>query len=358
MYYRLCPDHSRQDVDLSHVMGGPTATTCWIIGSGPSLADLPTNEIAASPAPKFGMNLAGTGLLRPNLWTSYDPTVRFHRSIYLDPSVMKFVHACRAMDLIPETSFKVCDAPNLYFFDRHRMRGFCDFPRPLIAGLKHPASVNCSPQQSGITDWQDSLIQAIDIAYQLGFRRLYLAGCELFIAPPPVLLEIAQRYGVRYEPREPLSRFLQRCRRAGATLAECDYLTVPGQYHFDEYKAFRAVVNTDEHYYRVTQYLRLARRSLALCGLELLSVTPHSRLNDYFPFVPVENALRRVLEENGDPSTEATLGRYTQASLRGPEDRIPMRDYRPHNWPLPGKATSPEPLPERLMEIEIPNEAG
>ena len=104
-FFRLETDGTKAAGIPQDAFAGPGRTACWIIGGGPSLTEMPCAEIAASPAPNFGVNLAGTGTLRTNLWTSYDPSARFHRSVYLDASIVKFVHRRRAMDLVPETTF-------------------------------------------------------------------------------------------------------------------------------------------------------------------------------------------------------------------------------------------------------------
>jgi hypothetical protein len=305
-------------------------TACWIIGGGPSLADLPHEAVARSPVPKFAINLAGSGLLRPTFWTSYDPSSRFHRSVYLDASIMKFVHARRAMDLVPETAFKVCDCPAMLFFDRHTQRGFAD----LLA-----------PGQQGIIDWNDSLLQAIDIAYRLGFRVLYLAGCDMHVRPSDELLEHAGRAGVQYLAREPLDRFLRRCEEAGLARAKTDQFPSSRQYHFDEAKPHAAAIQTDLHYFRVAQYLRLARRALALAGMELVSVTPDSRLNDNFEYRSVAVVLEQIARDVGDPQSEPTRGLYTGTAARTLLGIGAMKDYRPHHWGkarVGAKAPNPE----------------
>lgn len=318
MFFRLHTDATRQEVDVVNHFAGPMRSTCWIICGGPSLNRLPLDLIRDSPSPKFCVNLAGVGLLRPDFWTSYDPTSRFLRTTYLDPSIMKFVHRCRASDLIPETTYKVCEAPNALFFDRDRQRGFADFPS--------------SSPGSGIVDWQDSFIQAIDIAYRLGFRRLLLAGCEMFIKPSATQQRVALECGVEYIPREPLRDFFRRCQHAGLKLERMAALDPPTQYHFEEHKPLPAAIQTDEHYFRIVQYLRLSRRALALAGLELVSVTPVSRLNDHFPCQLVEQVSQSILDDVGDPSRELTRGRYTSQDSRLPAGLAPMRDFRPHFW--------------------------
>lgn len=330
MFHRLHTDGASTPAPLDNAFAGPTPTACWLIGGGPSLATLPTDAIARSPLPKMAVNLAGTRLLRPTFWTSYDPSSRFHRSVYLDPSILKFVHRRRAMDLIPETAFKVCEAPSTFFFDRDPQRGFTDF---------------LSPSHTTIVDWADSFVQAIDLLYHLGFRILYLAGCELRVHPSASQLARARAAGVDHNPHGRLDEWLNACRKAGLTDADLDRLDPAPQYHFDESKPIAAAVNTDLHYFRIAQYLRLSRRAISLAGLQLISVTPDSRLNDYFPFLPIETPLARINETIGDPATEPTRGLYRQSAPRTAPHLGPMRDYRPHNWthrkPLPPAAQPP-----------------
>jgi hypothetical protein len=288
----------------------------------------------------MAINLAGTRLLRPTFWTSYDPSARFHRSVYLDPSILKFVHRRRSMDLIPETTFKVCEAPATFFFDRDPQRGFADF---------------LSPTHTTLVDWADSFVQAIDLLYHLGFRTLYLAGCELRIHPSPAQLTRAQSAGVEHNPRGRLDEWLNTCRIAGLTDSDLDLLDPAPQYHFDEFKPIAAAANTDLHYFRITQYLRLSRRAISLAGLQLISVTPDSRLNDFFPYTPIESILSQLKESIGDPSTEPTRGLYRQTTPRQSPHIGPMRDYRPHNWParksIPPSA-QPGPAPSALQKLK------
>lgn len=341
MFYRRATDGTRLRMPLENQFAGPVATPCWLIGAGPSLSKMGLEEIANSPAARFGVNLAGSGLIRPDLWTSYDPTVRFHRSIYLDPSVTKFVHESRAMDLIPETTFKVCDAPNLYLIDRTQLPGFHEFP---------------GQGDAPITDWQDSLIQAIDIAYRLGFRELYLAGCDMWIPPSSAWRRAAAALGVAYDAREPLGDFAHRCEHAGMERARMEELNTGAQYHFDECKSLSAAIQTDAHYFRVAQTLRLCRRSMGLAGLKLISVTPGSRLNDHFPVMTVGQAARSILNQVGDPSQEQTRGRYSTLQTRHPTRTAPMRDVRPHFWPATKVDQETKPTPVSKGRVSPPRD--
>ncbi len=351
MFFRIHSDGTRTPVDLRGHFAGPSRSTCWIIGGGPSLAELPCDRIERSPVPRLAVNLCGFGLLRPTIWTAYDPTVRFHRSTYLDASILKLLPARRATDLVPETTHKVGDCPNTLFFERDGQRGFHNFPRG-----EQPAD--------DVTDWQDSLVQAIDLAWKLGFRRLLLAGCDMFVQPPEDHRNLAASLGVLYQPEEPLRDFYDRCRNAGLDPQDLEKREPIQPYHFEETKSLAAALQTDFHYFRIVQYLRLSRRAMALAGLELVSATPSSRLNAFFPYRPCDGLLAEIADEVGDPARESTRGQYGRRHDATIHVTAGMKDFRPHNWSRP-TSTHPRCQPshrrterlaeavDRLPEIEV-----
>ncbi len=340
LFFRLSSDRTRGPVSLENHYAGTQPAACWLIGGGPSFDARAAEIIAATPAPRMCLNLAGTGLVRPTFWTSYDPSARFLTSVYLDPSILKFVKTSRAMDLVPETSFKVCDSPNLVFFEGDAQRGFADF---------------LAPSHTGIVDWNDTFVQAIDILYRLGFRTLYLAGCEMQVRPSAAWIDAAAERGISYAPGDLLADFARACERGGLSRDDLQRLNTDRQYHFDETKPLPAAINTDRHYFRIVQSLRLCRRALSLAGMSLISVTPESRLNDWFPATTIEAAAGSILDATGDPARERTEGLYTHRRRRTAATQGPMRDVRPHHWKS-GVEPNPrndEPPPEEIRRREL-----
>ncbi|MBA4031361.1 MAG: hypothetical protein C0478_10805 [Planctomyces sp.] len=312
MFHRSTTDQSFTPLDLRDFYAAPEGAACWLMGGGPSLTRLPLAEIRASHIPIMAVNLAGQGHLIPDFWTAYDPTARFLPSIYRSPRTLKFLHRRRSMDLLPGGTHKLCECPGLVFFENEKR----DFTHAF------------SPQANKILDWNDSLIQAIDILFHLGFRTLYLAGCELSIAPATAFIEHAAREGLEHHPGQPLRHFLEQCKsRQIAPELSPNEVTGP-QYHFDEAKPLAATLRTDEHYQRTVQLLRLSRKSLTQAGLRLVSVTPDSRLNDYFHYQPVAEVLTTLAAAAGSPELHRTRGLYTGQPLPPPPLRCPMRDLK------------------------------
>lgn len=313
MFFRLSADGIRQPLDVANWFVGPHATSCWIVGGGPSLVRLPFERMTASLAPTFAINLAGSRLFRPDFWTAYDPSARFHRTTYLDSRVVKFVPRRRATDLVPETTFKLHDCPGAAFFE--------------LEGRSYADAI--CPGQAAVLDWADSLVMAIDIAYRLGFRRLFLAGCEMRVSVPAEVIESGKELGIEAVEGESLVEWAERLQGQGVSLEQFDKEASTGVYHFDEPKPLAAALATDRHYFRIAQSLRLARKCFASSGLELVSVTPGSRLNDYFSYREADDVCDELERLWGDPASEQERGRYSLSRPRMPSGIGPMRDFPP-----------------------------
>ncbi len=342
-FFRISPSGVETAVNIDDQFVAPFPSPLWLIGAGPSLQREDIDLIRSSPAPKFCVNLSGCNkdgrppLFRPDFWTGYDSTRRFHKSIYLDPGIMKFVCKSRKADIIPETTYRVYEAPNALFFDRE-YRKFEEFT---------------DPNSDKIIDCQDTFVQAIDIAYRLGFRKIFMVGVELAVIPSDEQLELAAQHGVEYDPRTMSTKmekvdgallrdFDARCREKGLVRdcnpgEECEdgkkrmILDVgrPEHYSMSETRKWQTTIRADEHYYRTSQYLRMARGNFSKNGLELVCCTSPSRLSNYFTNKTVEEACEWIKETVGDPNSETCLGKYEEITKPG-SGLMPMRDYKPH----------------------------
>ncbi|WP_145266729.1 hypothetical protein [Calycomorphotria hydatis] len=123
---------------------------------------------------------------------------------------------------------------------------------------------------------------------------------------------------------------MSRCADAGLSVEELDALPAGPHYHFDETKTLQAARMTDRHYFRVSQQRRLLRTTFVTHGLRLVSVTPDSRMNDYFETRTVEQAAEEIQFWTGDPAAETVTGRYHTNGPRLPEGIGSMRDFGPY----------------------------
>jgi len=343
-FFRAHTDDTRESAALNNHYGSIDGSECWLIGGGPSLTEAPLDDIQNSPVPIMCMNFAGRGLdgspplLTPDLWTAFDPCVRFHKSMLLNSKPAKFLKWSYHKDLVFDSTQKMCDCPNTWFFDTQH-RGYKDFIDPASGKINHS---------------RDTMIQAIDILYHLGFRTIYLVGCELIVKPSDSQIKLARDLGVVYEkgktevaPKKDgalstwsdrLDVFLKSCDERGVgvdrqkTVEKLISVDRERQYSFSETKSFQAAANTDAHYFATVQRLRLARRCISLCGLKIVSCTLGSRLNEYFRFLSPDTVCKMLLDKYGDPATEHTTGRYKD-DFEKPGELYPlMQDIEPEGW--------------------------
>lgn len=334
IFFRSNTDKVRTECPelLNMYLGSHAPPPVWIVGSGPSLNSESAKIIRSTNAPVMAMNFSGRGddgeppLITPDLWTAFDPSPRFHGSIFMNPLVKKFINGGRTMDIVPGTALKACDMPNMYFYDLEN----------------RPYSEFFTEEGVGILHCLDSLILALDICFRLGFRTFYLVGTDLRISPSKEQRELCESKGIRFvsdiswEMLDPkygqapnkeqtdkvttdiLRHLLLELVRKGAAdnvtkaatlLESCN--AREDQYRFTERKPAMAAATCDEHYWRTIQYLRLAKKNMIQKGVKLINCTEGSRLAPFFGYNSVEDSAKEISQLYPDPSSEPTTGRYT-----------------------------------------------
>jgi len=377
-FYRASMDGTWESLEnLRGHYAGTYPSSAWVVGGGPSLADADIDLINASPAPKMCVNYGGRGadgeglLIRPDFWTTYDPTSRFSRHVFLNPSIKKFCNGVRRRDLVPGGSEKVCDCPNMVLYNNEN-RGYADFIKP---GGK---VLNCL----------DSFIQAIDILYHLGFRTIYCVGTDLAVWPSESQIELARSAGVEYDAErmcvtlvdpksdnkpyqsDLLADFVTACEQSGlqdkyrgeAALSDrgkcLDLLAGVDrekQYSFEETKSLPNAIRTDHHYFNNVQYLRQARKNLSMHGVSIISCSPKSRLNAYFENIGVDDADQRIRRRISCDRSESTQGKFTTA-VAPDEGMVRMADIAPYGWTKPEEAIAEiaEAKPDSIQKEDCP----
>lgn len=92
---------------------------------------------------------------------------------------------------------------------------------------------------------------------------------------------------------------------------------------------------------------------MTTAGMQLISVTPHSRLNGWFAYQPASEVIREIRSTIGDQQQELTTGLYTNPPDRMPPGLESPRDFRPPGWPAQ-RVDQPMMDGELLVEAEGP----
>lgn len=160
----------------------------FLVLGGPSLNDLDLDLLSRRGIVSMAVNNAAAWV-RPDLWTVGDPVGKFHDSVWRDPGIVKFCPQPRlgnalrargpdgrlaAIGLTPQ------ECPGVYALRRNS-----DFdpgswlwePTVNWGNGKKEAARNSRPAVLS------TMLQALRLCHYLGFRTVYLLGCDFTMGP-------------------------------------------------------------------------------------------------------------------------------------------------------------------------------
>jgi len=233
MFYRYSKGGARIPVDLDDTCSG---RTLFLAGGAPSLLKEQTHKLAYPGISVMAIN--NTASVIPgcaNYWVGCDKPLCYSPRILLDPKIMKFaIIAKRHFTFRPDQfrEYKFMDCPNIFFFGTHDKFT----PNTLLK------------KDRDFVWWKNTFFDALQIAYHLGFRRVYLVGCSFSIGPD-------KQYSYDFALDEFQRNYNQRLYDQTVTIMK------QAKKHFDEY------------------------------GFEVISATPDSKLNDFYPHIGFDEAI-------------------------------------------------------------------
>jgi len=265
-FYQPCPMFFTREGSQLNMIGHYRGGSIFIICNGPSFAGLDHSLLDKPGVMTFGIN-NGPKSYRPNFWTCVDSPERFIKSIWLDPRITKFIPQATMEKRIFDneqwgmTNKIVGECPNVVGYRRNE--------KFMAKRFLFEDTINWGNHKD-YGGCRSVMLPAIRISFLLGFRKIYLLGCDLNM-------------------RE-------------------DYA-----YHFDEQRAKGAVNNNNNTYKRmIDEYFPQLKPEFEAAGLEVFNCNPKSALK-VFPFVSFEDAIKEATEPLGDVQNERTYGMYSKA---------------------------------------------
>jgi len=146
----------------------------FLIAGGPSFSALDHAKLRQPGVLTMGLNNS-VKTFRPNLWVSVDSPDHFLRSIWLDPTIMKFVPICHASKFVfnsDEWKFmeiRVGDCPNVVYYKRNE-----HFQAKQYLWEDCLNWGNHKDHGGG----RSVMLAALRILFILGIRRVYLLGAD------------------------------------------------------------------------------------------------------------------------------------------------------------------------------------
>jgi hypothetical protein len=220
--------------------------SAFLICGGPSFAKLDHAPLAEAGMLTMGINNSPR-TFRPNLWASVDSPDHWIRSIWLDPTITKFVPTSHA---------------NKRIFDSNKWR----FPGDTVGSCPNIIYYRRNEQFNAERFlWEDSMnwgnhtkfgggrsimLPAIRILFILGIRKIFLLGCDFNMSPTAT-------------------------------------------YHFDQARHRGSVSGNSATYQKLNEWFKQLRPHFEKEGLQIFNCNPESNLKA-FPFISYEEALGKA----------------------------------------------------------------
>lgn len=156
MFYRYTPAGARIAVDLEGFYQGQTL---FLLGGNPKLLNA-LHLLTLPGVITLAMNNVPAIFHRPTLWIGADKPACFSSRFLARPETLKFTMLSRRDEVIDDGR-RVRELPSLLFFGASEGATYETF----LASRRD------------LTWWKSTFMLALQLAYRLGFRRVYLVGC-------------------------------------------------------------------------------------------------------------------------------------------------------------------------------------
>lgn len=253
-----------EDKHPLHLVDMFRGRSAFLICSGPSFLGLDHTKLRQPGIVTMGLNNSPR-TFRPNLWTSVDSPDHWVKSIWLDPTIMKFVPLSHTEKRIFDSDkwaypgLKVADCPNIIYYKRNE-----HFQARQWLWEDTFNWGNHKDYGGG----RSIMLAAIRILFVLGFRRVYLLGCDFNMSPE-------------------------------------------SKYHFDQGRHKGAIHGNNDTYRKLNGWFKELRPLFEKEGFHVLNCNPNSGLKS-FDFISFEDAIHEAMSHFHftDVTKERTRGLY------------------------------------------------
>lgn len=243
--------------------------SAFLILSGPSFAKIDKSLLKRAGVLTAGVNNSVFSF-RPNLWFSSDPPCNFLKSIWLDPTIQKYIPIDNMHEQIFDSetgnflSKKVHECPNMVFYKR----GTYFDPKTYF----YEDHV-CWGNEAEDGGKRSVMLVAIRLLHHLGIKNVYLLGCDF-------------------------------------------KMNKENPYHFKQYRHDSSVKGNNSTYEILKQRFESLKPFMDKEDFHIFNCNPDSDLK-VFPHVPFEEALTKCTPKYfpANLSLEPTDGLYDRAYL-------------------------------------------
>lgn len=162
MFFKYYEDSRRKAVDLNDVY---LNQSLFILGGSPTLNDENLELLKQRGILTLAINNVAAKTFHPNFWVSGDRPDCYAENILVDPSILKFVNMGKRDFQFRGKAWKYQPA-TLFYACREKLF----------------TTKNFLDKDYRLCWWKNTFFIALQLAWRLGFRRIYLLGCEFKIS--------------------------------------------------------------------------------------------------------------------------------------------------------------------------------
>lgn len=254
MFYRWRePNNIMLMTDLANAYLGQTL---FIIGGHPSIKDMPLEILDQPGILTMALNNVPYVFERPTFWLTADNPSCYSGHAFHRPDIIKFARIDTSLERPNNSKRELRSLPNLYFYE---------------LDAENYTPENFFTEGVSVAWWKSVFPIALQLAWRLGFRRIYLVGCSFWSSK-------SQHYAWNVK--------LTEGERAYSQLTYNADITRLGS---------------------LLPYLKLA-------ALEVTSCTENSRANELVGFEPLNEAVEKTLLKIPEPTPLVEL-RHSSANV-------------------------------------------
>lgn len=180
-YYQPMPLFFTREGNTLQLVGNWRGASCFLVAGGPTLGQIEAQKIKNSGIMSLGINNA-VKVLRPNLWVCVDEVTHFIASVWLDPTIMKFVpfdHQNKCLWdtrdgkweplMVDGNQICVGDCPNMVYYRRNE--------KFHAARFLFEDTFNWGDCEK-FGGNRSVMLPALRVLFLLGFRRVFMVGTD------------------------------------------------------------------------------------------------------------------------------------------------------------------------------------
>lgn len=253
MFYRRLDDKNYTPTDLTNIYAD---YPIFIIAGNPIIKTMPLERLESSRLPTLALNNVLYTYPNPTMWLTADKPDCYGAHFFSRPDIIKFAYMNYRDDLVGGKGRPLSSHPMMLFYT-------------IDQSLK---AENFFDELDPFVWWRSVFPTALQAAWRLGARRVYLVGCSF-------LTNQQTPYAWNAKLTDEQTRWSQ------------------------------ATYNDD------MRRLRHLKPKFQEHGFQLISCTENSRANEILPYLQLSNAIERELELMPQPTATSELKHSSEFKL-------------------------------------------